>query len=257
MREILKKVKVHVPYGRLREELLNWVIGERINPEIGFNHIDLDRFRDADYRATADRLSDAGLSVTFHAPFMDLRPGAVDPSIRRLTLERLRRVFDLVPWFRPLSVVCHPSFDSRYYASVSRQWLDNSLETWRTLLSTLRGTGTIIALENVYETGPDQLRPLIDSLDSPQVRFCFDTGHANTFGRVPPADWMDAWAGYSARSICTTTMARPMSICRWGKGASPLGNSWGSSVPGGSNRSSLWNPIPKKISGGCWRISGR
>ncbi|MCE5281732.1 MAG: sugar phosphate isomerase/epimerase [Deltaproteobacteria bacterium] len=195
MREILKKVQVHVPYGRLREELLDWVIGERINPEIGFNHIDLDRFRDADYRATADRLSDAGLSVTFHAPFMDLRPGAIDPSIRRLTLERLRRVFDLVPWFRPLSVVCHPSFDSRYYASVSRQWLDNSLETWRTLLSTLRGTGTIIALENVYETGPDQLRPLIDALDSPQVRFCFDTGHANTFGRVPPADWMDALGG--------------------------------------------------------------
>jgi len=111
MREILQKIQVHVPFYLLREKLLPWALREGINPEIGFNHHDLDRFHAADFRETAERLADSGLSVTFHAPFMDLRPGALDPRIRQISLDRLRQVFDLIPWFRPRSVVCHPSFD--------------------------------------------------------------------------------------------------------------------------------------------------
>ena len=173
------------------------VIREGINPEIGFNHLDLDRFQETDFRETADRLADAGLSVTFHAPFMDLRPGAIDPRIRQVTLDRLRQVFDLIPWFRPRSMVCHPSFDEKYYVSGEKQWLENSLETWNGLLECVRGTETIIALENVYERDPHQLRPLLDALDSPQVRFCFDTGHANAFGECA-ARGMDGDAGRSS-----------------------------------------------------------
>lgn len=195
MHKILKKVQIHVPYHLLREKLLAWVIDRRIHPEIGFNHFDLDRFQLSDFQETAGRLADAGLRVTFHAPFMDLRPGAIDPAIRQVTAERLRRVFDLIPWFRPRSIVCHPSFDSRYYVSAERQWIDNSVETWRGLLTYVRGTETIIALENVYERGPQQIRLLMDALDSPQVRFCFDTGHANAFGEAPPAEWMEALGG--------------------------------------------------------------
>ena len=114
MREILQKIQVHVPFRLLREKLLPWVIRERVNPEISFNHDDLDRFQKADFREMAERLADSDLSVTFHAPFMDLRPGALDPRIRQVTLERLRRVFDLVSCFKPRSVVCHPSFDEKY-----------------------------------------------------------------------------------------------------------------------------------------------
>ena len=167
MREILKKIQVHVPFYRLRTDLLPMVIREGINPEIAFSHRDLDRFAEADFREIADRLADAGLSVTFHAPFLDLRPGAIEPKIRQVTVERLRRVFELIPWFLPRSIVCHPSFDEKYYISCEQLWLENSLETWRCLLGYVQGTGTIIAMENVYERGPQQIRPLLDALDSP------------------------------------------------------------------------------------------
>ncbi len=132
MRKILQKIQVHVPFYLLREKLLPWALREGINPEIGFNHHDLDRFQAADFRETAERLADSDLSVTFHAPFMDLRPGALDPRIRQISLDRLRQVFDLIPWFRPRSVVCHPSFDEKYYISTEARWLENSLATWRT-----------------------------------------------------------------------------------------------------------------------------
>jgi sugar phosphate isomerase/epimerase len=191
MQEILQKIQVHVPFGLLREKLLDWVIREGVRPEIGFNHLHLDRFGKDDFKEVADRLLDAGLPVTFHAPFMDLRPGALDPAVRRLSLDRLRSVFDLVPWFKPRAIVCHPSFDEKYYVSAESRWLENSVETWRTLLDLIAGTETIIALENVYERSPRQFRPLLDALASDQVRFCFDAGHANVFGEAPLSAWLD------------------------------------------------------------------
>jgi sugar phosphate isomerase/epimerase len=192
MRELLKKIQVHVPFYLLRDKLLPTVIREGINPEISFNHLDLDRFQQADFRETADRLAGEGLSVTFHAPFMDLRPGAIDPRIRQVTVDRLRRVFDLIPLFLPRTIVCHPSFDEKYYVSGEDHWLENSIETWGCLLGCVRETETIIALENVYERTPYHLRLLLDSLASPQVRFCFDTGHANVFGSESPGEWMES-----------------------------------------------------------------
>ncbi len=198
MREILQKIQVHLPFSLLREKMMPRVLGERINPEIGFSYRDLDRFGEDDFRETARQLSDSGLSVTFHAPFMDLRPGALDPLIRQVSRDRLRRVFDLVPWFRPRSVVCHTSFDEKYYTSTEDQWLENSLETWRFLLDAIRGTGTVIALENVYERDPNPLKRLLEALDSAQARFCLDAGHANAFGRAPLELWIGALGEYLA-----------------------------------------------------------
>ncbi len=192
MREILQKIQVHVPFHLLWDKLWPWVIQEGVNPEIAFSHRDLDRFQPANFREMAKRLGDAGLSITFHAPFMDLRPGAFDPQIRQVSIERLRQVFDLIPWFRPRSVVCHPSFDEKYYVSAEARWVENSLSTWQMLLADIQGTETILALENVYERDPKPLKSLLDALNSPKARFCFDTGHANVFGRVPPIFWIEA-----------------------------------------------------------------
>lgn len=191
MQVILQKIQVHVPFRLLREKLLPWVVREGINPEIAFHHHDLDRFPEADFRMVAERLVDSALSVTFHAPFMDLRPGALDPRIRQTSLDRLRQVFDMVPWFRPRSIVCHPSFDEKYYVSAEALWLEHSLSTWRTLLEAIAGTGTVIVLENVYERDPRPLKRLLEALDSPQARFCFDAGHAHIFGGVPLTCWID------------------------------------------------------------------
>ena len=195
MREIWARIQVHVPFYRLRTDLLPMVLREGINPEIAFSHRDLDRYSLNDFREVADRLADAGRFVTFHAPFLDLRPGAIEPRIRQVTVERLRRVFELIPLFLPRAIVCHPSFDEKYYISCEQLWLENSLETWRSLLGYVLGTETIIAMENVYERGPHQIRPLLDALDSPHVRFCFDTGHANAFGSASYAEWLEQLGG--------------------------------------------------------------
>jgi sugar phosphate isomerase/epimerase len=121
---------------------------------------------------------------------MDLRPGALDPKIRRVTTDRLRQVFDLAPDFRPRAIVCHPSFDGRYYVSTEALWLENSIATWRPFLTLAAAMDTLIALENVYEKDPRLLKELLCSLRSPHICFCFDTGHFNAFAESPLEDWI-------------------------------------------------------------------
>ncbi|PJA47729.1 MAG: AP endonuclease [Syntrophobacterales bacterium CG_4_9_14_3_um_filter_49_8] len=196
MYNILKRVQAHIPFNMLSDKLLPTVIREGINPEIGFNYAVLDQVRREDFLRVADSLREAGLTITFHAPFMDLRPGAIDPRIRQVTIDRLHQVFDLVPFFRPRSVVCHPSFDERYYVSGEQMWLENSIETWKHFLTIASQMDTIISLENVYETGPHHLSLLFGAFTPDHVRFCFDTGHFNVFSRTPLEVWLDKLAAY-------------------------------------------------------------
>lgn len=195
MPDILRRVHAHMPYDLL-PRYLAMILEKKLNLEIYFSHYALQALDQKKCIETAHKLKDAGLQVNFHAPFMDLRPGALDDTIRNTSLDRIRQVFDLTPYFQPLKIVCHPSFDERYYVSCDDLWLENSVNFWRQLISLVKDTGTIIALENVYEKKPDILRRLLEMLASEQVCFCFDTGHFNVFSREPLTTWMAQMGRY-------------------------------------------------------------
>ncbi|PKP23694.1 MAG: AP endonuclease, partial [Bacteroidetes bacterium HGW-Bacteroidetes-22] len=149
MYNIREHIHVHAPFYLLKASHLPFFIRERIQPEISFGATELDSFGKEDFRRVGEAFLEAGIPVTLHAPFMDLRPGAVDPRIREASLDRLRQLFDLAPLFRPRSIVCHPSFDSRYYVSSERQWLENSVAAWKGFLPAAEELDLMIALENV------------------------------------------------------------------------------------------------------------
>jgi len=195
MLSILKRVHAHMPYTLLTR-YLPMILEKKLNCEIYFSHYALQALDKNECRESAAKLKDAGLKVTFHAPFVDLRPGALDDQIRKTSLDRIRQVFDLIPYFQPLKIVCHPSFDDRYYVACDDLWLENSVSFWRQLIPLAKDGGTIIALENVYEKEPHILRRLLESLASDQVCFCFDTGHFNVFSYDPLKTWMDQLGRY-------------------------------------------------------------
>jgi len=195
MGELLKSLQVHIPFRMLLGDFLDRVIEAGINPEIGFDHAILESTEKKQFQEIAGRLTDAGLQVTFHAPFMDLRPGAIDPRIREVSRDRLLQVFDLVSLFRARTVVCHPSFDSRYYVSTEGEWLENSLHIWGSFADLAAELNTLVVLENVYEKTPWQLAHLLTALNSPHLRFCFDTGHFNAFSDAPLESWLTELGG--------------------------------------------------------------
>lgn len=193
---MLRAVQVHIPFYHLREQSLPLVLEKKINPEISFSAESLERYGRDEYAETAERLRKADLTVTFHAPFMDLRPGAVDGEIRRVSRHRIEQVIALIPLFHPRSIVCHPSFDHRYYVSTEDQWIKNSIETWTYLAGTLEDTDTIICLENVYESGPTPIRMVLDECPTEKIGVCFDTGHFNCFSQASLEEWINTLAPY-------------------------------------------------------------
>ncbi|MEE9912400.1 MAG: sugar phosphate isomerase/epimerase [Deltaproteobacteria bacterium] len=195
MHDILRRVHAHMPY-HLLPGYLPMILEKKLNLEIYLSHYALQSLNQHTCAEMAGRIRDAGLKVTFHSPFMDLRPGALDDQIRQTSLDRIRQAFDLIPYFQPLKIVCHPSFDDRYYVNCDDLWLENSVNFWRQLIPAAKEGAAIIAFENVYEKEPLILRRLIEMLASDQVCFCFDTGHYNVFARAPLETWMGELGRY-------------------------------------------------------------
>ena len=195
MQRILKEVHVQIPF-HLLPQYLELILQHKLNLGIYFSHDDLQNLNKEQCSDSAKMLADAGLKVNFHAPFADLRPGALDDKIRQVSLDRIKQVLELAPYFHPLKVVCHPSFDDRYYVSVDDLWLENSCRTWMQIIQAAKDSQTVIALENVYEKEPRILRRLFEMLSSDSLCFCFDTGHFNVSSGVPLHLWLTEMGKY-------------------------------------------------------------
>ena len=195
MQDILSKVHAHMPY-HLLPKYLEMILQKKLNTEIYFSHYALQNLDKIKCIETAKLFAGAGLKVTFHAPFMDLRPGALDDKIRQVSLDRIKEVLDLAPYFHPLKIVCHPAFDDRYYVDCDDLWLESSVKNWTEMIALATDAKTIIALENVYEKEPRILRRLLDALSSDSICFCFDTGHFNVFSYTPLNIWLQELGKY-------------------------------------------------------------
>jgi sugar phosphate isomerase/epimerase len=175
----------------LWERYLPLFLEERLNPEIGLDGASLDRFSRRDFIRVADKLHQAGLQVTLHAPFQDILPGAMDAKILAASRARLQDAFDLVEVFRPRSIVCHLGFEARHYHGLEEAWLAHSVATWEPLAAQAARCDTLLTLENVYETQPQLIRQLFARLQAPNIRFCLDVGHLQAFGGGNFTAWLE------------------------------------------------------------------
>lgn len=190
--DIIKRVQICIPFILLKEKYLPLVLEKRINPEIHINSEVMDTYSRKDFSKMASLLQQEGLLITLHGPYYDLVPGGMDKKILKMTRERLRELFDLIPVFDPLSVVCHTGYDRKRYHEVQEEWLDTALETWAPLVKDLEGARTSLMLENVYERSPKMLQKLVRGLNSEKVGFCLDTGHMNLFSETNMEVWLNA-----------------------------------------------------------------
>lgn len=181
-------VYAHVPYALIRHHL-ELIIERRINPEIAFSCDSLDAVVPSELASIAETLASNNLKTTIHAPFMDLNPGAVDPLVWEATLRRFNQVYDAAEIIRPTIIVFHPGYDRWRFGDKRQKWLDNSIRIWEKMLARSEKTGSVIAVENIFEEEPSTLRALFEALDSPLFRHCFDVGHFNLFSRVSMEEW--------------------------------------------------------------------
>jgi len=189
----------HVPYARLSEHL-EYVVTNRINPEVFFSADALDNLVWEELSAQSQVLHSAGLGTTIHAPFLDLNPGALDPLIRDITRRRVTQVFQAAEQLKPKVIVFHPGYDDLRYGGSRLDWLKNSIDFWQGFIPRAKELGCCIAMENIFEKEPSTLRGLLEAIDEPLFRHCFDVGHWNMFSSCSLEEWFDELGSYIAES---------------------------------------------------------
>lgn len=196
MKWLIKITHTNIPFCMLYDSHLQLFLKEGINPEIGLDAPALDRFSLSDFRSVADKLREAGLRTTLHGPWMDLSPGSSDPVVRAFTQWRFEQMLELVPVFRPKTVVCHAGYDKKRYGFLWEAWLENSIKSWTRVAQRIKDEESTLMLENVYEHEPSEIGPLLENLRDQGVGFCLDTGHHRVFSHAPLETWVEALKGF-------------------------------------------------------------
>jgi sugar phosphate isomerase/epimerase len=190
--DITRNVQVCIPWKLLKDKYLPRILAHRMNPEIGMSGDAIDAYSKAEFSEIASLIQNEGLTISLHAPFYDLAPGGMDKKILKATRERLQQLLDLIPIFEPVSVVCHTGYDRKRYHEVEDTWLETSIETWMPVVAHLKGQRTKLTIENVYEKTPRMLVRLFEGLNTDEVGFCFDPGHARAFSETDMQGWLNA-----------------------------------------------------------------
>ncbi len=195
-REIIAKVQVGIPFRMLCETYLELFIYFGLNPEIGLDADALDSYSPAEFKEVARSFQKQGRTITFHGPFMDLSPGSPDPDVLAVTRRRLTQVIDLIPVFKPRTVVCHGGYDPHRYGFMQAEWLSKAQELWTWAAKEISAAGARLMLENVYETEADQLKPFFVNSSASPIGFCFDPGHQAVFSRTSMQSWLETLGPY-------------------------------------------------------------
>ncbi|MCL5062928.1 MAG: sugar phosphate isomerase/epimerase [Nitrospirae bacterium] len=179
---------IHLPYEKIGD-YIQFIKQNKLNLEIYFSSNALDSIN-TDPLPKLKNTLDYNPSLSFHAPFMDLSPGAIDSKVRDATIERFNHIIDIAETLKPKSIVFHSGYEKWKYALKVEVWLEKSLQTWRPLNERAKNIGVKIAIENIFEDEPTNLRFLMEHMNSDNFGVCFDTGHCNLFSKVSLENWL-------------------------------------------------------------------
>lgn len=185
---------VHIPFQRI-PEYLALITAHRLNLEIYFSADCIDSLTLSELSRVQADLS-YGPSLSFHAPFMDLCPAALDSRIREATMARFSQIFDVAEVLRPKAIVFHSGYEKWKYALSATPWLEKSIELWTPFIDRSKSLGITIGIENIFEDEPSNLRMLMEAVGSKHFGICFDTGHFNLFSTVPLETWLNELGKY-------------------------------------------------------------
>lgn len=139
---------------------------------------------------STDRLAPVLRNVTlrtFHGPFNELFPCAIDPKARALAAERFLQAAELAKEYGAQKLILHGGFNPYIYFPVWYQ--QESIRFWQELMPCLPEEITV-CLENVMEPEPEMLADIIRKTGHPRLKLCLDIGHANAYSRVPWQRWL-------------------------------------------------------------------
>lgn len=130
---------------------------------------------------------------TFHGPFNELFPCAIDPRARELAADRFRQAIKLAKNYGCRKLILHGGFNPWIYYPV--WYTEQSVVFWKEFMASVP-EDMEICLENVMETDPQMLTDIVKGVDDRRLKICLDIGHANVYSKTPVMEWIKACGPY-------------------------------------------------------------
>ncbi len=128
--------------------------------------------------------------ISIHGAFQDLILHSRDNKIGEIAKSRYNQNLEIAKTLNAKYIVFHGNFNPLInHESYVQNWIEQNARFWRDVISKYDIT---ILIENVWEPSPEIFRKLLDEVNSPLLKICFDTGHANIFSRIPVERWFDS-----------------------------------------------------------------
>jgi len=130
--------------------------------------------------------------VSLHGAFFDLNPVSKDSRIKDITIYRYNQSFKVAKILGAKTVIFHTGYNGMVkYPVYLEKFIESQVIFWKEFIKRFEDEDITVVLENTYEDVPDIILSIVDSVNSPNLRICLDTGHINVISSLEIKDWIE------------------------------------------------------------------
>lgn len=130
------------------------------------------------------------LSVSFHAPFSDLNTASLNKAILKESIKQISENIETASTYNAEAVCIHPGHFSPLGIHFREKVFGIHRESLKVLARKAEECSVLLGIENLpmfsilFARTPEEVRTILEEVDSPHLKVTFDIGHANTTGDV-------------------------------------------------------------------------
>lgn len=150
---------------------------------------------DEDYstiiRDCKNKLKNFSNVISLHGSSFDLNPGSTDKKVIELTKYRYMQSVEIAKEIGAKYVIFHSQLNPLLSVEKIRKLkLDNQIKFWQDFMNEIDDIDVTILLENEYDENPEEILYIVESVNSPKLRICLDTGHILAYSKTSLEEWI-------------------------------------------------------------------
>jgi sugar phosphate isomerase/epimerase len=140
-----------------------------------------------------DLTEEGGVPITCHLPYVDLHFGSRDAKVHEYARDCFSEGLEIASVLRAKIAVLHVGFSNHIPPRRVETWRERFVESIQEVVRSAEEEEIVLAIENTYEPDGQMLREILDTVNSPFLKFCADLGHAACFSRMAPEEWIESF----------------------------------------------------------------
>ncbi len=130
--------------------------------------------------------------IALHGPFIGMDYTNIDYMIRKVVEQRFDMTFEVATKLKVQKVILHSGCGPEIELfKLENSWLKKAVNFWKNEIKRWENEKITVVLENDTQKTPEIIIKLLDEINNPYFKFCFDIGHQNVFSSISLNKWIE------------------------------------------------------------------